>query len=82
MSESEICVRFCLCSGDLAEFGKGCSERISVRQEGRALPGDAIETFLLEAEHSVCPAEKFRSKFAVCVEFGLCSDNSAELGKA
>ena len=81
LAEYEICVEFRLRSGDLAEFDKGRSDRNSVLQEGRALPGGAIEIFLLGAEHSVCPAEKFWSKFIVCVEFRLHSAKPAESRK-
>ncbi len=76
-----ICVEFRLCSADPAELDKACSDRISVRWEGRTLLGEPIDILCATVDDFDRPAEKILSKCGICIEFRLCSVNPAEIGK-
>ena len=82
LSMCGICVEFRLCSANMAELDRACSDRISVRWGGTALSGDPIGVLCSTVEHSDGRAEKIRSKYEICVGLCLCSADPAELDKA
>ena len=62
LSKCVFCVEFCLCSVDVAELGKTCSDKISLRWERKVLPNGSKEIFRSKAEHSNGSAEQMRSE--------------------
>ena len=81
LSKCAFSVEFCLCSTDMAEIGKTCSDKNSVWRGTRARSGGSGKLFCSKAEHFNWLAEQILSMCGICIEFRLSSTDTAGSSK-